>query len=128
MEKNWELILWGPLQLIQTLVPIMKKQPCGRIVNVSSGYGAMSSMRGRTGAYRISKTARNAVTKIIADELRGTPIKVNAVCPGWVSTDMGGPTAPVSIEEGADTIVWLATLDQNGPTGEFFRNRQPIAW
>ena len=79
-------------------------------------------------AYRMSKAALNALTRIAASELSGGDIKVNSMCPGWVRTDMGGPSADRSPEEGADTAVWLATLPDNGPTGGFFRDRKPIAW
>jgi NAD(P)-dependent dehydrogenase (short-subunit alcohol dehydrogenase family) len=79
-------------------------------------------------SYRMSKTALNALTRILADELQESNILVNSVCPGWVRTDMGGPNAPRSLEQGADTIAWLATLPNGGPTGGFFRDRQPIPW
>jgi NAD(P)-dependent dehydrogenase (short-subunit alcohol dehydrogenase family) len=98
------------------------------VVNVSSGMGQLSSMTGGWAAYRISKTALNAVTRIFADELKGSNILVNSVCPGWVRTDMGGPSATRSIEEGVDTIVWAATLPDGGPTGGFFRDRKLIPW
>jgi len=111
-----------------TLVPLMRKHGYGRIVNVSSGMGALTEMSGLWPGYRISKTALNAVTRILADELKDAHIKINSVCPGWVRTDMGGPEAARSVEEGADTIVWAATLPDNGPTGGFFRDRKPAAW
>ncbi|MGF1645088.1 MAG: SDR family oxidoreductase [Thiotrichales bacterium] len=116
----------GPLRLIQALVPLM--QGCGNIVNVSSGMGQLSEMNGGYPAYRLSKTALNALTRICADELQDTRIKVNSVCPGWVRTDMGGPNAIRDVEEGVETIVWLATLPSDGPSGGFFRDRRPIAW
>ena len=106
----------------------MVKRGWGRVVNVSSGYGQMRAMAGGVLAYRISKAALNMMTIIIADEVRGKGVLVNAADPGWVRTRMGGPSATRSIEEGADTIVWLATLPDDGPTGGFFRDRQPIAW
>jgi NAD(P)-dependent dehydrogenase (short-subunit alcohol dehydrogenase family) len=76
----------------------------------------------------VSKAALNALTRIVADEVRHANVKVNAACPGWVRTKMGGPHAPRSVEEGADTVVWLATLPEDGPTGGFFRDRTPIPW
>ena len=105
----------------------MRKQGEGCIVNVSSGAGQLSDMGSGYPAYRMSKTALNAVTRIWAAELQGT-VLVNTCCPGWVHTDMGGPSAPRGLEEGADTIVWLATLPQDGPTGGFFKDRTEIPW
>jgi NAD(P)-dependent dehydrogenase (short-subunit alcohol dehydrogenase family) len=90
--------------------------------------GALEDMGGGSPAYRISKTALNALTRILASELRGSGILVNSVCPGWVRTDMGGSRAPRPVGEGADTLVWAATLPNNGPTGGFFRDRRPIPW
>jgi NAD(P)-dependent dehydrogenase (short-subunit alcohol dehydrogenase family) len=95
-------------------------------VNVSSGAGQLSDMNGGRAAYRLSKAALNALTRTLASDEPG--IKVNSMCPGWVRTDMGGSGAPKSVEEGADTAVWLATLTDDGPTGGFFRNRKPIPW
>lgn len=123
-----ETNLLGPLQLVQALVPMMKKQGYGRIVNLSSGQGQLSDMGVGTPAYRVSKAALNALTRTLAVELKGTGVLVNAMCPGWVKTDMGGPSAPRTVEQGADTAVWLATLPDDGPTGGFFRDRRPIPW
>jgi NAD(P)-dependent dehydrogenase (short-subunit alcohol dehydrogenase family) len=116
----------APLHLCQVLIPLM--QGNGRVVNVSSGMGQLSDMNGCCPGYRLSKTALNAVTRIFADELRGTNVKVNSVCPGWVHTEMGGPDAPLSVEEGARGIVWAATLPDDGPSGGFFRHGEPIPW
>lgn len=120
--------LYGPLQLIQQLVPLMQKQSYGRIVNLSSGMGQLSEMGGGSAAYRISKTSLNALTKIVHAELKSDQIKINAICPGWVKTDMGGENAQRTVTQGADTAVWLATLNANGPNGGFFRDRQQIDW
>lgn len=128
LQKTIETNTYAPLLLCQALVPLMKANNYGRVVNVSSGAGQLEDMQTGYPTYRISKTALNAVTRIIANELKGTNILVNAVCPGWVRTDMGGPNAPRSLEEGADTIVWLATLPDDGPTSGFFRDRKPIPW
>lgn len=106
----------------------MKTQGYGRIVNVSSGLGQLSDMDGNYAGYRMSKTALNALTRTVAAELAGTPVKINAMCPGWVKTDMGGPEAHRTVEQGAETAVWLATLEDDGPTGGFFRDQAAIAW
>ncbi len=118
----------GPLQVTQALLPLMLQRNYGRIVNISSGMGQLAEMGNSTPAYRISKTALNALTCIVAAETAGTNILVNAACPGWVRTDMGGPGAPRTVAEGADTAVWLATLPDGGPTGGYFRDREAIPW
>jgi NAD(P)-dependent dehydrogenase (short-subunit alcohol dehydrogenase family) len=106
----------------------MTKNRYGRIVNVSSGQGQLSDMGAGTPAYRISKTALNALTRIIAAEFTGSGILVNSMCPGWVRTDMGGSSAPRTTAQGADTAVWLATLPDGGPSGGYFRDRKAIPW
>lgn len=126
VRRSMETNVYGPLRLCQALVPLMQGR--GRIVNVSSGMGQLSDMNGCCPGYRFSKVALNALTRSLADELRGTGIKVNSVCPGWVRTDMGGRDATRPVEEGADSIVWLATLPDDGPSGGFFRDRKPIPW
>ncbi len=127
-ELTFQTNVLGPLRLTQAVVPIMQRQGYGRIVNLSSGAGQLSDMRSGFPAYRMSKTALNALTRITAAELASTNIKVNAVCPGWVRTDMGGAEAERPVEVGAETPVWLATLPDNGPTGGFFRDKRPIPW
>ena len=124
METN----LCGPLMACQTLAPLLGKSPAGRIVNISSGMGSLAGMRGGSPAYRISKAALNAMTRILADELRGAGVLVNCCHPGWVRTDMGGANAAKSIDEGADTPVWLALLPDDGPTGGYFQDRKPMPW
>jgi NAD(P)-dependent dehydrogenase (short-subunit alcohol dehydrogenase family) len=121
-----EVNTFGPWRLIEAFLPLMRNSSRPRIVNVSSGAGQLSDMNGGRAAYRLSKAALNALTRTLASDERW--VKVNTMCPGWVRTDMGGSAAPRSVEEGADTAVWLATLPDDGPTGGFFRNRKPIPW
>ena len=121
-----EVNTFGPWRLIEAFLPLLRRSDAPRIVNVSSGAGQLSDMNGGRGAYRVSKAALNALTRTLAWDERD--IKVNVMCPGWVRTDMGGSGATRSIEEGAETAVWLATLPDDGPTGGFFRDRKPIAW
>ena len=120
--------LLGVIEVCRVFVPGMAERRYGRVVNVSSGAGQLSTMSTYAPAYSISKAALNAFTCILAATYRGRGVLANAVDPGWVRTDMGGPSAPRSVEEGADTIVWLATLPARGPTGGFFRDRRSIAW
>jgi NAD(P)-dependent dehydrogenase (short-subunit alcohol dehydrogenase family) len=134
-ELDLETLRWtletnviGAVGVTQALLALMRRHDYGRIVNMSSGLGQLCDMQAGTPAYRISKVALNALTRILAAELKDTHIKVNSMCPGWVRTDMGGPNAPRSVEEGADTAVWLARLPDDGPSGGFFRDRQPIPW
>ncbi len=124
METN----LFGTWRLAQALLPLLRRSPDPRIVNVSSGAGQLSDMNGGYPGYRTSKTALNALTRILSQEEGSSGILVNSMCPGWVRTDMGGSAAPRSVEQGADTAVWLATLPDGGPTGGFFRDRKPIPW
>lgn len=128
LRQTMETNLFGTLRLTQAIVPLMRKSRAGRIVNLASSMGQLAEMDAGSPAYRMSKTALNALTRILAVELAGTSIKVNSACPGWCRTDLGGAEAPRLPEEGIDTVVWLATLPEDGPTGGFFRDRQPIAW
>jgi NAD(P)-dependent dehydrogenase (short-subunit alcohol dehydrogenase family) len=128
MQRTMDTNVYGPLRLIPAFVPLMKKAGYGRVVNVSSGIGELSSLGPSYPAYRLSKIVLNLHTRVLAGELRGTGILVNAMCPGWVRTEMGGPSAPRSPEEGADTAIWLATLPDDGPHGKFFRDRKVIPW
>lgn len=126
VRTGFETNALGPLRLCQALIPLMEGK--GRVVNVSSGMGQLSEMNGCCPGYRLSKTALNALTRIFAEELRGTGVKVNSVCPGWVRTDMGGPDATLAVEEGVRGILWAATLPDDGPSGGFFRHGERIAW
>lgn len=118
----------GALRVAAAVVPLMRQRGRGCIVNVSSGMGQLSDMGKGAPAYRLSKTALNAFTRVLSQELADTRILVNAVCPGWVRTDLGGPNASLDVTEGARGIVWAATLPADGPTGGFFRHGKAIAW
>ena len=121
-----ETNLFGAWRACQAFLPHLRASAHGRIVNVSSESGSISGMSGGTPAYSVSKAALNALTRILAAELRADGILVNAVCPGWTDTDMGQGGRPV--EAGAAGIVWAAELPDNGPTGGFFRDGSPLAW
>lgn len=128
VRRTLETNLFGAWRLTEEALPLMRKNGYGRIVNISSGMGQLSDMGGHSPAYRLSKTGLNVLTRMLTAELGEENILVNSVCPGWVRTDMGTQSARVSVEEGADTPVWLATLPDDGPRGGFFRNREPIPW
>jgi NAD(P)-dependent dehydrogenase (short-subunit alcohol dehydrogenase family) len=128
VEETLNTNLYGAWRMAQAFIPLMKKNKYGRIVNVSSGSGAFAEMGSGTPAYSISKAALNVLTIKLANEVQNHGILVNSVCPGWVRTKMGGPTAPRSLEKGAETIVWAATLSDHGPTASFFRDKRKIEW
>jgi NAD(P)-dependent dehydrogenase (short-subunit alcohol dehydrogenase family) len=122
-----EVNLLGAWQTSLTLLPLLRASGHGRIVNVSSEAGSLASMDGGAPAYSVSKAALNALTRMLAGDLRRDGILVNAVCPGWVATDMGGPGGrPVA--EGAASVLWAVDLPDDGPTGGFFRDGRPIPW
>ena len=127
VRETLETNTLAPLHLSQALVPLLKRSKAGRIVNISSGMGQLSDMEGGYAAYRISKTALNAVTAILAAELRGA-VAVNAVCPGWVKTDMGGKNAEREVSQGAAGAVWLALDAPQDFTGNFTRDGKVIPW
>jgi NAD(P)-dependent dehydrogenase (short-subunit alcohol dehydrogenase family) len=128
VKEALEANLFGAWRLCELAIPLMKSNGYGRIVNVSTGLASLEDMGGGSPGYRVSKTALNVLTRILASELRGSGILVNAVNPGWVQTDMGGSGATRTVEEGAEALVWAATLPNNGPTGGFFRDRERVAW
>jgi NAD(P)-dependent dehydrogenase (short-subunit alcohol dehydrogenase family) len=128
VKEALEANLFGAWRLCEVAIPMMQRNGYGRIVNVSTGLASLEDMGGGSPGYRVSKTALNVLTRILASELRGSGILVNAVNPGWVQTDMGGSGATRTVEEGAGALVWAATLPNNGPNGGFFRDREPVAW
>ncbi|TGK04866.1 SDR family NAD(P)-dependent oxidoreductase [Leptospira semungkisensis] len=128
LQGTLNVNLIGPFLLSQKILSQMKKNGYGRIVNVSSGMGQLYDMSSGYAAYRISKTALSALTRILHAEAGSPNIKINSVCPGWVRTDMGGPGASRSVEKGAETIVWAALLNEKGPSGVFLRDKKEIPW
>lgn len=123
METN----LFGAWHMIQAFLPLLEKSEDGQIINISSGMGTYSELSGLYPAYSISKASLNALTVMFSNELKDRKIRVNAVCPGWVKTDMGGKDAPRTVEEGAETIVWLAN-HENETNGKLFRDKRVINW
>jgi NAD(P)-dependent dehydrogenase (short-subunit alcohol dehydrogenase family) len=127
VREALEVNLLGAWQVSLILLPLLRASGHGRIVNVSSEAGSLASMDGGPPAYNVSKAALNAFTRMLADELRRDNILVNAVCPGWVATDMGGPGGrPVA--EGAASVLWAVDLPHDGPTGGFYRDGRPVPW
>jgi NAD(P)-dependent dehydrogenase (short-subunit alcohol dehydrogenase family) len=127
IRETMETNLYGPMMLTRAMIPFLKKSDDPRVINLSSTMGQLSTMGAGYGAYRISKTALNALTVIQSKELARDGIKVNSMCPGWVKTEMGGPNAIRSLEEGAETAVWLATSGDI-PSGKFFKDKKEIPW
>jgi NAD(P)-dependent dehydrogenase (short-subunit alcohol dehydrogenase family) len=125
-EETWRTNALGAWRLAVAAIPHMG--PGSRIVNVSSEAGSLTSMDGSYPAYNVSKAAMNAITRVLAADVRSKGILVNSVCPGWVRTDMGGPGATRSVEEGAASVLWAARLGPDGPTGGFFRDGRPLPW
>ncbi len=125
--KIMDTNLYGPWRMIQVFIPLLLKSGQGKIINMSSGMGELNSLTGLYPAYSLSKASLNALTIMFSNELKEKGISVCAMCPGWVKTDMGGPDAPRTVREGADTAVWLAAMEDM-PTGKFFRDRQEINW
>ena len=128
IKDTIETNLYGAIVLCQKIIPLMIKNNYGRIVNLSSGVAQLKEMGGGYFAYRVSKTALNAVTKIFAAETSGYDIQINCVDPGWVKTDMGGSGATSTPEEGADTPVWLSSRPKGEPSGKFYKDRKIIDW
>jgi NAD(P)-dependent dehydrogenase (short-subunit alcohol dehydrogenase family) len=135
LETTLETNLFGAVRCCRAALPLMRRGRYGRVVNVSSSAGSFADMASpaefgdfEAPAYRVSKAALNAYTVMLARAVRRENVLVNAMCPGWVRTDMGGPSAPLTPKQGADTAIWLATLPDSGPRGGFFQSRAPHAW
>ncbi|KAL6075484.1 Short-chain dehydrogenase [Balamuthia mandrillaris] len=128
IDKVMRTNTYGPLLLSQAIVPLMKQQRSGRIINVSSTLGQLSTMNGKNVSYRLSKVALNGLTRIMAAELQEFNIQVHSMCPGWVATDLGTARAPKTPEQGAETVLWLATTNEDLGNGGFFKNKQRIPW
>jgi NAD(P)-dependent dehydrogenase (short-subunit alcohol dehydrogenase family) len=126
VRRDLDTNLFGAWQMVQAFLPLLRVSAHPRVVNVSSESGSISHMSGGTPAYAVSKAALNALTRLLAGELRRHRVLVNAVCPGWTDTDMGQGGRPVS--DGAASIVWAALLRDDGPTGGFFRDGRPLEW
>jgi NAD(P)-dependent dehydrogenase (short-subunit alcohol dehydrogenase family) len=128
MVQTYQTNTFGALEVTQQFLPFLRKGSAPRVINVSSGYGQLDGMSSVVPSYCLSKLALNGLTIMLAEALHGDGIAVNSMCPGWVRTDMGGPNADRSVEEGADTAVWLAADAPHELTGKFFRDRQVIPW
>jgi NAD(P)-dependent dehydrogenase (short-subunit alcohol dehydrogenase family) len=127
VHRAMETNLFGAWRTALALLPMIRRSPRGRIVNVSSESGSLAGMGGGTPAYHVSKAALNALTRTLAAELRRDRVLVNAICPGWTATDMGGRGGrPVA--DGAASVLWAVQLNDDGPTGGFFRDGRPLPW
>lgn len=127
VHEAFETNLFGAWRVTQALLPLLRAGQHGRIVNVSSEGGSLTSMGAGTPAYSTSKAALNALTRVLAAELRVDRILVNAVCPGWTATDMGGGGGR-PVEQGAASVLWAVDLSDGGPTGGFYRDGRPLPW
>src|SRR3954451_2493094 len=128
MDETVQTNTFGPLEVTQAFLPYLRKAIAPRVINVSSGYGQLDGLSADVPSYCLSKLALNGITIMLAESLRSDRISVNSMCPGWVRTDMGGPNATRSVEEGADTAVWLADEASHELTKKFFRSREEIPW
>jgi NAD(P)-dependent dehydrogenase (short-subunit alcohol dehydrogenase family) len=128
MDRTFQTNTFGALEVTQAFVPYLRKSPAARVINVSSGYGQLDGLSPDVPSYCLAKLALNGLTIMLAEALKKDRIAVNSMCPGWVRTEMGGPNADRSVEEGADTAVWLASEAPHELTGKFLRDRQEIPW
>ena len=128
LDQTFQTNTFGALEVTQAFLPLLRRSSAARVINVSSGYGQLDGLSAGVPSYCLSKLALNGLTIMLAQALKADGIAVNSMCPGWVRTDMGGPNADRSVEEGADTAVWLADEAPQELTGKFFRDRQEIPW
>ena len=128
IDQTFQTNTFGPLEVTQAFLPYLRKSGAARIINVSSGLGQLEGLSPDVPSYCLSKLTLDGLTIMLAQALRAERIAVNAMCPGWVRTEMGGPNASRSVEEGADTAVWLAHEAAHKLTGKFFRDRKEIPW
>jgi NAD(P)-dependent dehydrogenase (short-subunit alcohol dehydrogenase family) len=128
LDQTFQTNTFGPLEVTQAFLPYLRKAAGARVINVSSGYGQLGGLSADVPSYCLSKLALNGLTIMLAQALQADRIAVNSICPGWVRTEMGGPNAERSVEEGADTAVWLADEAPQELTGKFFRDRRGIPW
>jgi NAD(P)-dependent dehydrogenase (short-subunit alcohol dehydrogenase family) len=128
MDRTLQTNTFGPLEVTQAFLQYLKKSGAARVINFSSGLGQLEGLSGNIPSYCLSKLALNGITIMLSQAVKEHGIAVNSVCPGWVRTDMGGASAPRSVQEGADTAVWLASEAEQSLTGKFFRDRQEIPW
>jgi len=128
IDQTFQTNTFGALEVTQAFLPLLRKGTSARIINVSSGYGQLEGLSADVPSYCLSKLALNGLTIMLAEALKADQIAVNSMCPGWVRTDMGGPNASRSVEQGADTAVWLADEAPQHLTGSFFRDRKEIPW
>ena len=128
LDQTMQTNTFGPIRTAQAFLPLLEKASTARIINMSSGYGALDGLSANVPSYCLSKLALNGATIMLAEALQSKGIAVYAMCPGWVRTDMGGASATRSPEQGADTAIWLATDAPTNLSGKFFRDRQEIAY
>jgi NAD(P)-dependent dehydrogenase (short-subunit alcohol dehydrogenase family) len=136
VREVYDTNVFGPIAMTQAMLPLLRKSKHGRIVNVSSSLGSLTLSSDLTSpfadflalGYNTSKSALNSMTIQFAKELRNTPIKVNAICPGYCATDINGNSGPRSAAQGAVAAIQYATIGQDGPTGGYFNDQGRIAW
>lgn len=128
LVKTFQTNTFGPIHVTQMFLPWLRKANQARVVNISSGYGQLGGLSANVPSYCLSKLTLNGVTLMLSEALKADGIAVNSMCPGWVRTEMGGKNAPRTVEQGADTAVWLATEAPHVLTGKFFRDHEEIPW
>jgi NAD(P)-dependent dehydrogenase (short-subunit alcohol dehydrogenase family) len=128
LDQTFQTNTFGPLEVVQAFLPHLRRSQAARVINVSSGYGQLNGLAPDVPSYCLSKLALNGLTIMLAKALHAERIAVNSMCPGWVRTEMGGPNATRSVEQGAETAVWLADEAPHELTGKFFRDRKEIGW